>query len=156
MANSPANRSAGLIPLGMTHRFVVSVGSRNLGAWSKVSGLSVRWDVAEHRIGNSDQYFKFAGVPKFEKLKLSRAAEVSGTTAVKAWLEEVKSSGGVPEEGAIEMLTSDGESIISWTLHEMFPVSWQISEFDASASKVAMETLEIIYSGFLANGQQFG
>jgi phage tail-like protein len=154
MAGDPPGRAAG-VTLGMAHRFVVVAGSRNLGSWSKVSGLSVKWDVADHRIGDSDQYFKFAGVPKFEKLKLSRAAEASGTNSVKAWLEEVNTSGGVPEEGAIEMMTSGGESIISWTLKEMFPVSWQITEFDASASKVATETLEIIYAGFLTNGMRY-
>ncbi|MFI6025460.1 phage tail protein [Amycolatopsis magusensis] len=138
--------------LAMAHRFVVSAGSRDLGAWSKVSGLSVKWDLAEHWVGDSDQYFKYAGVPKFERLKLSRAAERAGTGAVKAWLEEVKSSGGTPEEGAIAMLTSSGDSVTSWTLREMFPVAWQISEFDAGASKVAVETLEIVYSGFLAPG----
>ncbi|MGQ0839843.1 phage tail protein [Actinokineospora sp.] len=143
-----------VIAHGMAHRFVVTAGSRDLGAWSKVAGLSVTWDLAEYRVGHSDQYFKFAGVPKFARLKLSRAAEQTGTTAVKTWLEEVQSSGGVPEEGAVEMLTSAGEPVISWTLQEMFPISWQISEFDATAGKVAMETLEIVYSGFLAGKQK--
>jgi phage tail-like protein len=134
---------------GMSHRFVVVAGSHNLGSWSKVAGLSVNWDLAEHRIGSSDQYFKFAGVPKFEKLKLSRAAEPAGTQQVQTWLNEVHTSGGVPEEGAVEVLTSAGTPVISWTLREMFPIGWQISDFDASASSVAMETLVIVYSGFL-------
>jgi phage tail-like protein len=133
----------------MSHRFVVVAGSHHLGAWSKVAGLSVNWDLAEHRVGNSDQYFKYAGVPKFEKLKLSRAAEAAGTRQVQTWLNEVHTSGGVPEEGAVEVLTSAGLPVISWTLREMFPVGWQISDFDASTGKVAMETLVIVYSGFL-------
>jgi phage tail-like protein len=154
VAPEPLPRAAG-VALGMAHKFVVTAGSYNLGSWSKVAGLSVKWDLAEHRIGESDQYFKFAGVPRFEKLKLSRAAESSGTNSVKKWLEDVNKSGGVPEEGAIEMMTSGGESIISWTLKEMFPISWQITEFDASSSKVAMETLEIVYSGFLEGGMRY-
>lgn len=141
---------------GMAHRFVVTAGSRNLGAWSKVAGLSVQWDLAEHRVGSSDLYYKFAGLPKFEKLKLSRAAEPAGTQAVQTWLNEVHASGGVPEEGAVEMLTSAGEPVISWTLREMFPAGWQISEFDASAGRVAMETLVIVYSGFLTAAQRGG
>jgi phage tail-like protein len=141
---------------GMAHRFVVTAGSRDLGSWSKVSGLSVKWDLAEYRVGHSDQYFKFAGVPKFDRLKLSRAADATGTGAVMTWLDEVQSSGGVPEEGAIEMLTSAGESVIVWTLREMFPIAWQITEFDAGTGKVATETLEIVYSGFLKAGTQNG
>jgi phage tail-like protein len=142
------------IPHGMSHRFFVTAGTRNLGAWSKVAGLSVKWDLAEHRVGSSDQYYKFAGVPKFEQLKLSRAAEATGTQAVQEWLNEVHASGGVPEEGAVDMMTSAGETVISWTLREMFPSGWQISEFDASAGKVAMETLVIVYSGFLTAAQR--
>ena len=141
---------------GMAHRFVVTAGSRELGSWSKVAGLSVTWDLAEYRVGNSDQYFKYAGVPKFGRLKLSRAADSGGTGAVMTWLDEVQSSGGVPEEGAVQMLTSAGEPAVVWTLREMFPIAWQITEFDASAGKVAMETLEIVYSGFLAAGTQHG
>lgn len=134
---------------GMSHRFVVVAGSHNLGAWSKMSGLSVNWELADHRVGNSDQYYKFAGVPKFEKLKLSRAADPVGTRQVQAWLNEVHMSGGVPEEGAVEVLTSAGLPVLSWTLREMFPIGWQISDFDAGSSNVAMETLVIVYSGFL-------
>ena len=87
--------SAGAMALGMSHMFTLTAGSRNLGSWSKVSGLSVKWDLAEHRVGSSDQYFKFAGIPKFDKLKLGRAAEKAGTTAVKAWLDAVAKSGGI-------------------------------------------------------------
>jgi phage tail-like protein len=139
---------------GMSHRFVVTAGSRNLGAWAKVAGLSVKWDLAEHRIGSSDQYFKFAGVPKFDPLKLSRAAEASGTKAVQDWLNEVHASGGIPEEGAVEMLNSAGQPVLTWTLREMFPTGWQISDFDANTGNVAMETLSIVYSGFLVAAQQ--
>lgn len=141
---------------GMAHRFVVTAGSRELGAWSKVAGLSVTWDLAEYRVGHSDQYFKYAGVPKFGRLKLSRAADAAGTGAVMSWLDEVQSSGGVPEEGAVQMLTSAGDPAVVWTLREMFPIAWQITEFDASTGKVAMETLEIVYSGFLTAGTQNG
>ncbi|MGX7826180.1 phage tail protein [Actinokineospora sp. 24-640] len=153
MPKEPPNKL--VLAHGMAHRFVVTAGSRELGSWSKVAGLSVKWDLAEYRVGHSDQYFKFAGVPKFDRLKLSRAADVTGTPAVQKWLDEVQFSGGVPEEGAVQMLTSAGQPVISWTLREMFPIAWQISEFDASAGKVAMETLEIVYSGFL-NGKQNG
>lgn len=152
---TPPARSLGQ-PLGMAHKFVLTAGSFSLGAWSKVAGLSVKWDLAEHRIGNSDQYFKYAGIPKFDRLKLSRAAEQAGTTAVKTWLEKVSTTGGEPEEGSMKMLTPAGAALTTWTLQAMFPISWQISEFDASASKVAIETLEIVYSGFLTTGRRYG
>jgi phage tail-like protein len=145
------------LDLAMSHRFLVTAGSRSLGAWTKVSGLAVKWDLAEHRVGDSDQYYKYAAIPKFTPLKMSRAAESAGTAAVQQWLEEVKASGGVPEAGAIAILSSSGGSVATWTLQEMFPISWSISDFDAgSVAKVAVETLEIVYSGFIAPSTRYG
>jgi phage tail-like protein len=150
------NVASGAATIGMAHKFVVTAGVYNLGTWSKVSGLSVKWDLAEHRIGNSDQYFKFAGIPKFERLKLSRAADGS-TETVKTWLStHVLASGGTPDEGSVQVFTPAGIAVVTWDLHEMFPIAWQISEFDASASKVAVETLEIVHAGFLPTGRRYG
>lgn len=141
--------------VGMSHKFVVTVGMFALGSWSKVSGLAVKWDLAEYRIGNSDEYFKFAGVPKFERLKLSRAAALGSSTMVQQWLETSAQSGGMPMEGHV-VLTAAGAPVAEWTLRAMFPIAWSISEFDANSSKVAMETLEIAYSGFLSTGNKYG
>lgn len=152
----PSTQGAVGLDLAMAHRFLLTAGSRSLGSWTKVSGLSVKWDLADHRVGDSDQYFKYAAVPKYDQLKISRAAEETGTAAVQEWLAEVKTSGGIPEEGGISILTSSGAPVAVWTLREMFPISWSISDFDASTSKVAVETLEIVYSGFVAPAARFG
>jgi phage tail-like protein len=141
--------------VGMSHKFVVTVGMFVLGSWSKVSGLAVKWDLAEYRVGNSDEYFKFAGVPRFERLKLSRAAALGSSTTVRQWLETSAQSGGTPMEGHV-VLTATGLPVAEWTLRAMFPIAWSISEFDASSSKVAIETLEIAYSGFLSTGNKYG
>jgi len=152
----PTTQGATGAVLAMAHRFIVTAGTRSLGAWTKVSGLSVDWDLAEHRVGDSDQYLKYAAIPKYGKLKISRAAEETGTIAVQEWLAEVKTSGGTPEEGSIALLTSGGAEVAVWALREMFPISWSISDFDASTSKVAVETLQIVYSGFLTPGGRYG
>lgn len=139
---------------GMAHRFAVTAGARDLGAWSKVSGLAVKWDVAEYRRGSSDHVDRFAAIPRFDPIRLSRAADSAGTAAVQVWLNEVQARGGVPEEGAVEMLTSAGVPVATWTLREMFPAGWQISDFDATTGKVAMETLTIVHNGFLTSAQR--
>lgn len=145
----PKYPSSPALAHGTAHRFVVTAGSRDLGSWSKVAGLEVKWDVAEHRVGDSDQYFKYAGIAKFEKLKLTRAADPIGTKLVQTWLDEVASTGGVPEEGAVEIISAAAGSVVSWTIREMFPHRWKISDFDMGSGKIFMETLEIVHSGFL-------
>jgi phage tail-like protein len=44
---------------------------------------------------------------------------------------------------------SGGAPVMEWTLQHVMPVHWTISGFDASASKVATETLELAHLGFL-------
>ena len=38
-----------------------------------------------------------------------------------------------------------------WTLRHVIPGKWSISPFDANASKVAIEVLELVHMGFLEN-----
>lgn len=133
----------------VSHRFQVTAGPFDLGTWSKLSGLQVTFDLAEHRIGGADTYYKYAGIPKFEKLKLSRAADQAATKLVWGWIDAVHQTGGQPSTGNVSVLNSAGGAVMDWTLQEMFPMQWNVSDFDASAGKVVIETLTIVYSGFL-------
>ena len=141
---------------GIANKFVLTVGAAGLGAWTKVSGLSVKWDLAELRVGNDDAYYKFGAIPKYDRLKLQRALDSTAAGKTKTWLAEVQKTGGKPTGGSLKMLNPAGRQVFMWTLREVFPAGWSISEFDASASKVLLETLELVYAGFLEDGQKYG
>jgi phage tail-like protein len=145
-----AGKPPPVLAQGTAQRFVVHSGTRDLGSWAAVSGLEVKWGLAEHRVGDSDLYFKYAGVPKFESIKLRRAADPVGTKTVQEWLNEVQTSGGVPEDGAVDIIdNASGQVMLSWTLRAMFPIRWKISDFEASTAKTYIETLEVVHSGLL-------
>ncbi|MDT8913128.1 phage tail protein [Amycolatopsis sp. PS_44_ISF1] len=139
---------------GTAHQFVVRTGSRELGAWSGASDLEVKWDRAEHWVGDSDRYFKYAGVAKYEPVRFTRAADPVGTKAVQDWLNEVHSTGGVPEDGALQVVDATGAVVLEWTIREMFPINWKISGFDAGGAKVYAETLTVVHSGLLSAANQ--
>ena len=141
---------------GIANKFVLTVGAAGLGAWTKVSGLSVKWDLAELRIGNDDTYYKFGAIPKYDRLKLQRALDKTAATKTKTWLAEVQKLGGKGTPGSIKMCDPAGKPVFTWTLREVFPAAWSVSEFDASASKVLLETLELVYAGFLDDGVKYG
>jgi len=146
----PNPQPSSVLAQGTAQRFVVHSGSRDLGSWAAVSGLEIKWGLAEHRVGDSDQYFKFAGVPKFETIKLRRAADPVGTKMVQEWLNEVQTTGGMPEDGAVDIIdNATGQALLSWTLRAMFPIKWKISDFEASNAKTYVETLEVVHSGLL-------
>jgi phage tail-like protein len=134
---------------GTANQFVVTTGSRELGAWASASDLEVKWDTADHRVGDSDRYFKYAGVAKYEPIKFTRAADPVGTKAVQDWLNQVQSTGGVPEDGALQVVGATGV-LLEWTIREMFPINWKISGFDASGAKIYVETLTVVHSGLLS------
>jgi hypothetical protein len=47
------------------------------------------------------------------------------------------------------MLDYLGLPVITWELKQFFPISWAIADFDSTAGKPAIETLELAHTGFL-------
>jgi len=141
--------------VGLSNRFVVSMSGKSeddLGSWSKAEGLDVTWDVAEYRMGDggNDRLY-FPGNTKYTNIKLARAVSEE-FEKTKKWLDST-SWEWEPFEGFIELFTSAGAGVpaAKWTLRDVMPSKWSINTFDAGASQVAIETLELVHKGFLAD-----
>jgi phage tail-like protein len=146
--------------IGLSNRFKVTMANNakyDLGSWSKADGLDVTWDVAEYRMGDggNDRLY-FPGNTKYTNVKLSRAVseEYSKT---KDWLNNT-SWNWEPFEGHIQLFTSNGGDtpVATWTLRDVMPSKWNVATFDAGASQVAIETLELVHRGFLEDLQKLG
>jgi phage tail-like protein len=138
--------------LGLTNRFHVVVDGHELGSWSKAEGLDVTWDIAEYRAGDAGNHrWYFPGNTKYSPIRLSRAA-CEDSNKVKTWLSgnSFKHKLGT---GTIELRDSGNTKIITWNLHNAFPAKWSITGFDAGASSVSVETLELVHLGFLDDQQ---
>lgn len=119
-----------------------------LGEWSSASGLSVEWQIAEYRSGDSWNHpLIFPGFPQYQRIRLSRAA-CSDSEVVQEWLNET-SLRNKPLTGAISLVNWLGVRTVTWGLKEFFPAAWGINEFSSAQGNVAMETLEFVHSGFL-------
>lgn len=142
--------------LGMAHRFAVTVGSYNLGNWSRAGGLKVNWSPVEHRPGDVvNGVWWYPGTTKYETIKLARAADSKNTQTTARWLKTV-STKNVPEAGSVTLYDSHNVQVFSWTLDSIFPLSWGIEGFDAGSSKVALEQLELQHNGFLLDEMKIG
>jgi len=136
--------------LGLANRFKVKIdnGSYDLGSWAKVDGLDVKWDLAEYRSGDGgNNRWYFPGNTSYSHIKLTRAA-CEDTKTVKEWLSKTSFTHEV-QSGTIELLDSEGKPVADWNLRAVMPANWKIEGFDAGASKVAQETLELVHLGFL-------
>lgn len=144
--------------LALVNRFQVKMENDiDLGFWSSVSGLDVTWGLAEYRagdLGNSRMYFP--GATKFTDIVLTRAA-CADTEKVRAWLskQSIKAS-TKKSSGTIMLGSSENVAVMSWELKNVMPLKWAIEKFDASASKVAIETLTLAHEGFLDDETKFG
>lgn len=137
--------------IGLTNRFVVAMSGKSeydLGSWSKAEGLDVAWDIAEYRMGDggNDRLY-FPGNTKYTNIKLIRGVSQE-TEKVKQWLTKTSFQMEV-FTGSITLLTTAGKKVTDWTLRDVLPSKWSISSFDAGASQVSMETLELVHKGFL-------
>ena len=142
--------------LGMAHRFMVTVPKYSLGNWSKASGLKVNWAPVEHRPGDVvNGVWFYPGTTKYETIKLARAADKQNSQTTWTWLKSVSSS-HVPQSGCITLYDPHNIEVFRWELDSIFPISWGIEGFDAGASKVALETLELQHTGFLIDEAKLG
>ena len=137
-----------LTRVSMTHHFVVLIDNPtyDLGTWYRVSGLQVKWQRCDYRVGDrGNQLWVLPGNTEYPTIKLSRAA-CADSQVVQAWLAST-SLNPVPHSGVI-MLMDYGIPVVQWRLNEFFPIAWQIVDFDADAAKPAVETLELAHTGF--------
>lgn len=141
--------------LSLRFQFEIDNGTYNLGSWHKAEGLSVKWDVADHRAGDAgNMRWFYPGATTYSNVKLTRATTVEGTQAVKDWLQS-NSFSATKQTGALYMFDAWGEGVFKWEFEGIMPVNWSGPTFAAGDSKVATETLEFTHIGFLADAKQY-
>jgi phage tail-like protein len=69
-----------------------------------------------------------------------------------AWIKNILTEGfpGKVEKSdiIIQLKNKPGEPIITWTLHDAFPVKWEISGFNAMENKLMIESVTFNYTYF--------
>ncbi|MDT4991162.1 MAG: hypothetical protein QOE51_1513 [Actinoplanes sp.] len=136
--------------LGMANRFTVKIhnGEYDLGSWSQVDGLDVKWDMAEYRAGDAgNERWYFPANTHYSLVRLTRAASAE-SKLVRKWLSST-SFKYAPQAATVALHDSAGDLVVDWELKQVMPVRWSVTGFEAGASRVATETLELNHRGFL-------
>lgn len=136
-------------PPGQVLRFQVEIDDEHdLGTWSKCDGLSVEFELKEYQEGGVNGYtHKLPGRAKYQNIKLTRVLNKE-SDKVKKWLTDLKTSGNRPT-AEITAMDSEGQTITSWTLQQVYPLKWTGPAFDVGSNATATETLELAHNGFL-------
>jgi phage tail-like protein len=153
--------SGSSFPYGLAMRFQVQVDDCDLGSWSACKGLKVELKVT--RVHDGGNYWYERLIPDqivYSPITLERAVHPQDSQTVQSWLQYVaaqwvnNATPSDPYTGAtatITLLGAYGQEVMSWTLNDVYPISWSGPTLSGSDNKVAIETLELAHQGFLSS-----
>ena len=121
---------------------------KGLDAFFKsVSGLKYETESIPVREGGvNDTTFMLVGATKWAPLVLKNG--FTSSSALLDWREQWMGGSKLTRvSGSITQLNTALEPVAQWDFFRGWPTKWEISEFDASKSELAIETLEITHEG---------
>jgi phage tail-like protein len=132
----------------VAYTFKVSVDGQNLGLWSSFEGLAMETVIETREEGGNNQFIhQLPGRLKYTNVKFSRPVGLD-SQKVAQWLSSMAVT--VKRTTAnITALGPDNKPMVSWSLDGVVPVRWTGPAFNVEQPKIATETLELAYHGFI-------
>ena len=131
--------------------FSLSFEGEELG-FQEVSGISKEYGIEEVRSGGENRFkYRLPTLTTSKNLVLKRAIVPENSKLIK-WCEDSLDqglSGPIKTENvSVNLLNSDGETLIQWNFHKAYPVKYSVSDLHSQKNELAMETLELAYTYF--------
>jgi phage tail-like protein len=116
--------------------------------FQSVSGLDVSMDTEEYAEGGENRFkYKLPVKTKYSNLILKRG--LSTSTGLTDWCKDAMENFNFePKSLTIDLLNEAHEPLMTWNIVNAFPVKLAIDAFNASESKIAIETVEFSYQYF--------
>src|SRR5215216_2444910 len=127
--------------------FTVDWGGKRVG-FSEVTGLTQENQAIEYRDGSFPEYssIKMPGLRKFSNVTMKRGV-VKGDNDFVKWLSTIKLNTVERRDLIISLLNEEHEPVMTWKVHNAFPVKVEAPQLKASGSEVAIETIELAHEG---------
>jgi phage tail-like protein len=117
--------------------------------FKSVSGIKYETEVIPVKEGGSnDTTFQLVGSTKWSNIVLKQG--FTGASALMKWREDWLSGEQkrmTRVNGKIIQLNTAMKEMATWQFFQGWPCKWEVGEFDASKSELAIETLEIAHNG---------
>jgi len=133
-------------------RFKVTLGDVQVAGFAECTGLNVETKVMEYKEGgNNSTTLKFPEPSTYGNVTLKRG--VTNSNELLSWQLDVvngtfsKNRRAGNQTVAIILMNEKGEDVRRWNLVRAFPVKWVGPDLKASASEVAIESLELAHEG---------
>lgn len=133
-------------PLPVFH-FTVQWGGNRIG-FSEVSGLTQENQAIEYRDGSFPEYssIKMPGLRKFSNVTLKRGIVKADNDFFK-WLSTIQLNQVERRDVVISLLNEEHAPVMTWKIHNAFPVKVEGPGLKASGNEVAIESIEIAHEG---------
>ena len=130
-------------------RFAVEIDGLTVGGFMRVKGLARETKFETFREGGVNDFeYKLASQTSYGNLILER-----GYAASELWDWHEAVVGGAVTRRKITVALRDEQlqDVRRWHVDGAFPVRWGLSDFDASAGAVSVETVEFAHHGLRAS-----
>ena len=133
----------------LAFHFAVEISGLFVAGFSDVSGLQAEIEVQEYREGGVNGYIhKRAGPTKYPSNLILKKG-ITDSTELWSWYSDVMRGRIQRKPVDVVLMSSTGEESRRWKLQNAYPVKWTGPELKATASEVAVETLELAHEGLL-------
>ena len=127
-------------------RYKVEIDGRKAGGFSEVTGFDAPVDVMEYREGDMVQTpMKLPGLKKYGNITLKQG--LADSMVFYECIAEGVSGAVQRKTITITLLDEEENPAASWQVINAWPTKYTASDFNATSSEVAIETLEIAHEG---------
>lgn len=132
----------------VAYMFKVKIDGQDLGLWNSFEGLGMETVMETREEGGNNQFiYQLPGRLKYTNVKIGRPVGPDSSKVAK-WLSDMATA--VKRTTAvITALGPDNKEMVSWSLDGVVPVRWTGPAFNVESAKLATETLELAYHGFI-------
>lgn len=127
-------------------RYSVEIDSSEVAGFSEASGFDASIDVVEYREGNMPTTpLKVPGLKKYSNITLKKG--VSATKELYDWM--IAGVTGAVQRKTISIHIKDETDAVvaSWQVINAWPCKYTAPDFNATASEIAIESLELAHEG---------
>ncbi len=116
--------------------------------FTEVSGLSVEMGTEEIAEGGENRFVqKYPLRARYPELLLKRGLLLN--SEVVNWVRQCIEDFDVqPKNIDIKLLNDDHQPLLTWHVVNAYPTKWAVGDFNASASAVLIESLQLYYQYF--------
>jgi phage tail-like protein len=130
----------------------INTGSKAEMFFKSVGGLKMETELVPVKEGGfNNSTWQLVGSRKWSNIVLKQG--FTGSSKLIGWHQDWMNGAMTRlEKCEIVQLNTALKKVCSWSVLNGMPAKWEISEFDAGKSELAIETLEIAHEGLWFNG----